>query len=63
MSLISKIRERTGLIVGAVSIGLILFLVGGDLLGPSSQLLGGPDKEVGEIAGEEDLHRSVPAGR
>ncbi len=53
MSLISKIRERTGLIVGAVSIGLILFLVGGDLLGPSSQLLGGPDKEVGEIAGEE----------
>ena len=53
MSLISKIRERTGLIVGAVAIGLILFLVGGDLLGPSSQLLGGPDKEVGEIAGEE----------
>lgn len=53
MSLISKIRERTGLIVGAVAIGLILFLVGGDLLGPSSQLLGGPDKEVGAIAGEE----------
>ncbi len=53
MSLISKIRERTGLIVGAVAIGLILFLVGGDLLGPSSQLLGGPDKEIGEIAGEE----------
>ena len=53
MSLIGKIREKTGLIVGAVAIGLILFLVGGDLLGPSSQLLGGPDKEVGEIAGEE----------
>ena len=53
MSLISKIREKTGLIVGAVAIGLILFLVGGDLLGPSSQLLGGPDKEIGEIAGEE----------
>ena len=53
MSLISKIREKTGLIVGAVAIGLIMFLVGGDLLGPSSQILGGPDKEVGEIAGEE----------
>ena len=52
MSLISKIREKTGLIVGAVAIGLILFLVGGDLLGPSSQLLGGPDKNIGEIAGE-----------
>ncbi len=53
MSLISKIREKTGLIVGAVAIGLILFLVGGDLLGPSSQILGGQDKDVGEIAGEE----------
>ena len=53
MSLIGKIREKTGLIVGAVAIGLILFLVGGDLLGPSSQLLGGPDKEIGEIAGED----------
>ena len=53
MSLISKIREKTGLIVGAVAVGLILFLVGGDLLGPSSQLLGGPDKEIGEIAGED----------
>ena len=53
MSLISKIREKTGLIVGAVAIGLILFLVGGDLLGPSSQILGGQDKEIGEIAGEE----------
>ena len=52
MSLIGKIREKTGLIVGAVAIGLILFLVGGDLLGPSSQILGGPDKDVGEIAGE-----------
>lgn len=53
MSLISKIREKTGLIVGAVAIGLILFLVGGDLLGPSSQILGGQNKEIGEIAGEE----------
>ncbi len=53
MSLIGKIREKTGLIVGAVAVGLILFLLGGDLLGPSSQILGGPDKEVGEIAGEE----------
>ncbi|MEQ9440446.1 MAG: peptidylprolyl isomerase [Cyclobacteriaceae bacterium] len=53
MSLIGKIREKTALIVGAVAVGLILFLVGGDLLGPSSQILGGPDTEVGEIAGQE----------
>ena len=52
MSLIGKIREKTALIVGAVAIGLILFLVGGDLLAPNSQLLGGPDTEVGEIAGQ-----------
>jgi peptidyl-prolyl cis-trans isomerase D len=52
MALISKIRERTGLAVGIVAFGLILFLVGGDILGPNSMILGKNKNEVGEIAGE-----------
>jgi peptidyl-prolyl cis-trans isomerase D len=53
MSLIGKIREKTALIVGAVAVGLTLFVVGGDVFNSSGgQLLGGPDTEVGEIAGQ-----------
>jgi peptidyl-prolyl cis-trans isomerase D len=63
MALINKIREKTGLTVGIVAFGLILFLVGGDLLGPNSVLLGNRVNEVGEIAGEdirlEDYQRMV----
>ncbi|HHP7242187.1 MAG TPA: SurA N-terminal domain-containing protein [Cyclobacteriaceae bacterium] len=53
MALINKIREKTGLLVGVVAFGLILFLVGGDILGPNSVLLGSNSTEIGEIAGEE----------
>lgn len=53
MALISKIREKTALVVGAVAVGLILFIVGGDLVGPNSSMFGGQDTTVGEIAGEE----------
>ncbi|MGB3465293.1 MAG: peptidylprolyl isomerase, partial [Cyclobacteriaceae bacterium] len=53
MALINKIREKTGLAVGVIAFGLILFLVGGDLLGPNSVLLGQDKNSVGEIAGEE----------
>jgi len=53
MALISKIREKTGLAVGIVAFGLILFLVGGDILGPNSVILGRNRTEIGEIAGEE----------
>lgn len=53
MALISKIRERTGLAVGIVAFGLILFLVGGDILGPNSVILGKNRTEIGEIAGEK----------
>jgi len=53
MALIKKIRERTGLAVGIVAFGLILFLVGGDILGPNSVILGKNSREVGEIAGEK----------
>lgn len=53
MALISKIREKTGLAVGIIAFGLILFLVGGDILGPNSVILGKSRNEVGEIAGEK----------
>ncbi|WP_266203666.1 peptidylprolyl isomerase [Pontibacter kalidii] len=53
MALINKIREKSGWAVGAIAIGLGVFVVGGDLLGPNSRLLGGNANTVGEIAGEE----------
>lgn len=52
MALIKKIRQRTGLAIGVIAVGLIFFLVGGDILSPNSTLLGGNSNEVGEIAGE-----------
>lgn len=52
MALIKKIREKSGIAVGLVALGLGLFIVGGDLLGPSSVLLGNQKRDVGEIAGE-----------
>jgi peptidyl-prolyl cis-trans isomerase D len=40
MALINKIREKSGIAVTVIAISLILFMVGGDLLGPNS-ILGG----------------------
>lgn len=51
MALITKIRHRAGLAVAMVAIGLILFLVGGDILGPNSFIMGNRNLYVGEIAG------------
>jgi len=51
MGFINKIREKTGLAVGIIALGLGLFVVGGDLLGPNSTLLGGNTNEIGEING------------
>ncbi len=51
MALITKIRQRAGLAVGMVAFGLILFLVGGDLLGPNSIIRGNKNLYVGEIDG------------
>ncbi|MHC2990833.1 peptidylprolyl isomerase [Pontibacter sp. HJ8] len=53
MALINKIREKSGWAIGAIAIGLGVFVVGGDLLGPNSRLLGNDAATVGEIAGEE----------
>ncbi len=53
MALIKEIRQRTGLAIGVIAGGLILFLLGGDLLNPNSTLLNTNQNIVGEIAGEE----------
>jgi len=53
MALIKEIRQRTGLAIGVIAGGLILFLLGGDLLSPNSSLLGNNNPVVGEIAGED----------
>ncbi|MBE9460708.1 SurA N-terminal domain-containing protein [Dyadobacter subterraneus] len=53
MALINKIREKSGIAVTVIAISLILFMVGGDLLGPNSILGGNNNQTVGEIAGKE----------
>lgn len=53
MALINKIREKSGIAVTVIAISLILFMVGGDLLGPNSFLGGNNNQTVGEIAGKE----------
>ena len=60
MSIISKIREKSGLAVGIIAVSLILFIVGGDLLGTSS-FFGGNNQEVGNIAGEKILYPDYQA--
>lgn len=51
MALINKIRERSGLAVAIIAVGLILFLLGSDLLGPNSIILGKGRNNVGKING------------
>lgn len=53
MALINKIREKSGIAVTVIAISLILFMVGGDLLGPNSILGGNNNQIVGEIDGKE----------
>lgn len=62
MAIITKIRERAGLAVGIVAVSLGLFVVGSDLLSPSSNIFAGK-QIVGEIDGEdisyEDLQQEI----
>ncbi|MEZ4904672.1 MAG: peptidylprolyl isomerase [Spirosomataceae bacterium] len=51
MALINKIRERSGIAVIVIAASLMLFIVGGDIIG-SQALFGGGNQIVGEIAGE-----------
>ncbi|HEY8401493.1 MAG TPA: SurA N-terminal domain-containing protein [Cytophagaceae bacterium] len=50
MAIINKINEKSGLVVGVIAVGLILFIVGGELMGPNS-FFNSQNNEVGEIAG------------
>jgi peptidyl-prolyl cis-trans isomerase D len=61
MALINKIREKSGWAVGAIAIGLLSFMVLGDLLGPNSRLLGNNKVIVGEVAGEEITYQEFEA--
>jgi peptidyl-prolyl cis-trans isomerase D len=53
MALINTIREKSGWAVGTVAVGMLLFIVGGDLVGGKSKLFGGNDTVVGEVAGHK----------
>jgi len=53
MALINTIREKSGWAVGTVAIGMLLFIVGGDLVGGKNRLFGGNDQVVGEVAGKK----------
>jgi peptidyl-prolyl cis-trans isomerase D len=53
MALINTIREKSGVAVGAVAIGMLLFIVGGDLVGGRNRLFGRNQQTVGEVNGEK----------
>lgn len=53
MALINTIREKSGVAVGAVAVGMLLFIVGGDLVGGRNRLFGRDDQAVGEVNGEK----------
>ncbi|MCU0318367.1 MAG: SurA N-terminal domain-containing protein [Amoebophilaceae bacterium] len=53
MAIISTIRKHSGVAVGIIAIGLILFLISGDIIQISAMLTGKNRTEVGTIAGEK----------
>ena len=53
MALINTIREKSGVAVGLVAVGMLLFIVGGDLVGGKNKLFGRNDNAVGEVAGHK----------
>ncbi len=53
MAIITKIREKSGVAIILITLGLALFLVGSDLLMGNSQLFGGGKQTIGEIDGKE----------
>jgi peptidyl-prolyl cis-trans isomerase D len=53
MALINTIREKSGVAVGAVAVGMLLFIVGGDLVGGKNRLFGGDGQTVGEVNGSK----------
>jgi peptidyl-prolyl cis-trans isomerase D len=53
MALINTIREKSGVAVGLVAVGMLLFIVGGDLVGGNNRLFNRNDQVVGEVAGQK----------
>lgn len=53
MALIGKIREKSGIAVTVIALGLLLFIVGGDLISSNSFLLNNDQNKLGEINGQE----------
>jgi len=53
MALINTIREKSGVAVGLVAVGMLLFIVGGDLVGGKNRLFNRNDQTVGEVAGQK----------
>jgi peptidyl-prolyl cis-trans isomerase D len=53
MALINTVRKHSGLLVGITAIGLILFLIGGDMVQLGSVLSGKHKTDVGEVAGQK----------
>ena len=53
MALINTIREKSGVAVGAVAVGMLLFIVGGDLIGGKNRLFNRNTQTVGEVNGEK----------
>ncbi|GAB2945350.1 SurA N-terminal domain-containing protein [Hymenobacter coalescens] len=53
MALINTIREKSGWAVGTVAVGMLLFIVGGDLIGGNNRLFNRQDTTVGEVNGDD----------
>ena len=62
MSILEKIRSKTGLLVGIIGLALIIFILE-SLLGSGSALFSGQDRQVGKIDGDKvdviDFKRKV----
>ncbi|KAA9332931.1 peptidylprolyl isomerase [Hymenobacter busanensis] len=53
MALINTIREKSGWAVGTVAVGMLLFIVGGDLIGGQNRLFNRQDTTVGSVNGDD----------
>lgn len=61
MALLGKIREKSGVAVGIIAVGLLLFIVGSDLMQTNSFLLGRSENFVGTIAGKDIEYKDFQA--
>ena len=63
MGIFNKINQRSGLVVGTIVVGLLLFLIGGDAFTSGGSMFSGFNNKVGKIGGSkvsiEDYQKSV----